>query len=193
MFLLTHWKAEKWYFKDLWFPEKNMWTEKLIRFIWTEKLIIFVQAVEMLENKHRPRKDSWRKAFIAIIITDTVNVNAAGAYLQNLGQCFAQKQTSDLSQYVYFLFFHVNLKGIDSRNWEIKSSKSRRSFLPLWKYFIRASHLWFCSILKGIFKQGGIHDHCDCFIFYFLEITMCTFSDHVTVLVDFFNFCTCAP
>lgn len=36
---------------------------------------------EMLENKHRLHKDNWRKAFIAIIITNTVNVNPAGAYL----------------------------------------------------------------------------------------------------------------
>lgn len=85
----------------------------------------------MLENKYRPHKDSWRKAFIAIIITDTVNVNAAGVYLQNLGQCFAQNQASDLSQYVYFLFFHINLKGIDVWSWAIKSSKSLRIFVPL--------------------------------------------------------------
>lgn len=50
----------------------------------------------MLENKHRPHKDSWRKAFIAIIIIATVSVNAAGAYLQNLEQCFAQNQVEQV-------------------------------------------------------------------------------------------------
>lgn len=84
---------------------------------------------EMLENKHRLHKDNLRKAFIAIIITNTVNVNPAGAYLQNLGQCFAQNQANDLSQYVYFPFSHINLKRIDLWNREIKSSKSLRIFL----------------------------------------------------------------
>lgn len=46
-------------------------------------LAILVHAVEMLENKHRPHKCTWRKAFIALyIITDTVSVNAAGNELQ---------------------------------------------------------------------------------------------------------------
>lgn len=146
----------------------------------------------MLENKHRPHRDSCKKAFIAIIPTDTVNVNAAGAYLQNLGQCFAQNQENYLSQYVYFPFFQINLKGIDLWNWEIKSSKSLRIFLPLWKCFIRASYSWFFLIFKGVFKQGDVHDHCDCFLFFFFK-SQCRFSDHVTVLVDFFNFCTCGP
>lgn len=112
---------------------------------------------------NRPHKDNWRKAFIAIIIINTVNLNAAGAYLQKLGQRFAQNQASDLSQYGYFPFFYINLKGIDLWNREIKSSKSLRIFLPWWKYFIRASHLQFCSILKGVFKQGDAHGHCDSF------------------------------
>lgn len=46
-------------------------------------LAILVHTVEMLENKHRPHKCPWRKAFIALyFITDTVRVNAAGTYLQ---------------------------------------------------------------------------------------------------------------
>lgn len=61
----------------------------------------------MLESKHSPHKDSWGKAFIAIIITDTVNVNAAEVYLQNLGQCFAQNQASDLSQCLLSIFPHT--------------------------------------------------------------------------------------
>ncbi|KAJ7395235.1 hypothetical protein BTVI_157058 [Pitangus sulphuratus] len=31
---------------------------------------IFIQAVEMLENKHRPHNGRWRKVFIALIIKD---------------------------------------------------------------------------------------------------------------------------
>lgn len=36
---------------------------------------ILVHAVEKLENKHRPHKHTWRKAFIALyIVTDTVRI-----------------------------------------------------------------------------------------------------------------------
>lgn len=56
-------------------------------------LAILVHAVGMLENKHRPHKCTWRKAFIALqIITETVSVNAAGTCLQTYGSVLSQTE-----------------------------------------------------------------------------------------------------
>lgn len=88
-------------------------------------LAILVHAVEMLENKHRPHKCTWRKAFIGLyIITDTVNVNAAVTYLQTYNNVFPQTEQLIYPNISTSYFSTKNLKGIDLWYLEMKSSTS---------------------------------------------------------------------